>query len=231
MEASDLSVEYCGELYEVQPGDNLTFGRSADLSLDDNPYMHRVAGRIESRAGRWWLANVGSSAVIELYDRGTRSKAIVMPGTDQALPGADVVVRFSAGETSYEIDIRTDQERFAPEQIEDLESPETLLRVVPLTDSQLALVLSLAEPILLDPLAKIGVPPSKQAAKRLGWSMSKFNRKLDNVCDKFGREGVRGLKARSGGLSRDRRQRLVDHCVSAGVVDASMLTLLDEQQS
>lgn len=190
--------------------------------------MHRVAGRFEARGGRWWVANVGSNAVIELYDRPTRSKAIVMPGTDQALPGDDVIVRFSAGETTYELDVRTETVENTATELEDLESPATLLRVVPMTDSQLALVLALAEPALREPLAKVGVPPSKQAARRLGWSMSKFNRKLDNVCEKFAREGVRGLKANTGGLSRDRRQRLVDHCLSAGVVDESMLDRLDE---
>jgi hypothetical protein len=34
------------------------------------------------------------------------------------------------------------------------------------------------------------LPTSAAAAQRLGWSITRFNRKLDNVCDKLDRQGV-----------------------------------------
>ena len=51
------------------------------------------------------------------------------------------------------------------------------------------------------------VPTSGQAAERLGWQLTKFNRKLDNVCDKLDRLGVRGLRGGPGKLASNRRAR------------------------
>lgn len=39
-----LFVDFCGEERALAPGDSLTFGRSAELCIDDNPYLHRVLG-------------------------------------------------------------------------------------------------------------------------------------------------------------------------------------------
>lgn len=229
VDAGVLTVDFCGEVYKVSDGSTFTFGRTADLSIDENPYMHRVMARFEARHGRWWVANVGSTIVLEVFDRATRSKATLMPGTDQALPGEDVVVRFAAGPTVYEVDVRSDPiERnhdlpFQPDSGETIRASD-----LPMTDSQLQLILALAERKLLEPQAPLDIPATKEAARRLGWTTTKFNRKLDNVCDKLTRTGVSGLKAGSGGLAVDRRRRLVEHSVSVGIVDRTMLPLLDE---
>ena len=51
-----------------------------------------------------------------------------------------------------------------------------------MTPDQLLLVLALAEPSLLgDGRCSSVVPASSEAARRLGWTITKFNRKLDNV--------------------------------------------------
>ena len=39
-------------------------------------------------------------------------------------------------------------------------------------------------------------PSSADAAARLGWTVTKFNRKLDNVCQKLADAGIRGLHER-----------------------------------
>ena len=72
------------------------------------------------------------------------------------------------------------------------------------------------------------VPTSAQAAKRLGWQLTKFNRKLDNVCDKLDRMGVRGLRGGPGKLASNRRARLVEHAVFSRLVSSEDLPLLDQ---
>ena len=68
------------------------------------------------------------------------------------------------------------------------------------------------------------------AAKRLGWPLTKFNRKLDNVCEKLDRVGVRGLRGgRAGGAASNRRTALVEHAVSTLMVTAEDLPMLDEE--
>ncbi|MGJ3403836.1 hypothetical protein [Glutamicibacter sp. Je.9.36] len=52
------------------------------------------------------------------------------------------------------------------------------------------------------------------AAARLGWGITKFNLKLDNVCDKLDKAGVAGLRGGPGKLATNRRARLVEHAVS-----------------
>jgi hypothetical protein len=57
--------------------------------------------------------------------------------------------------------------------------------------------------------------------------MTKFNRKLDNVCQKLKKAGVRGLHGGPDRLASDRRSRLVEYAVSVRLVTASDLRLLD----
>ena len=72
------------------------------------------------------------------------------------------------------------------------------------------------------------LPSSGAAAERLGWTMSRFNRKLDNVCDKLDRMGVQGLRGGVGKLASNRRARLVEYAVSSQLVTRSDLSLLDD---
>lgn len=71
---------------------------------------------------------------------------------------------------------------------------------------------------------------SASAAARLGRPLTKFNRKLDNVCEKLDRVGVRGLRGgRVEGAASNRRTALVEHAVSTLMVTAEDLPLLDEE--
>ena len=63
-------------------------------------------------------------------------------------------------------------------------------------------------------------------ARRLGWSITKFNRKLDNLCDRFAKLGVGGLRGSLDQLATDRRRRLVEHAVESGLIDRSQLDRL-----
>jgi len=45
-DATNLTVRFVGEIY--RPTSDLTFGRVAELVLDDNSYLHRRAGRFRA---------------------------------------------------------------------------------------------------------------------------------------------------------------------------------------
>ena len=97
-----------------------------------------------------------------------------------------------------------------------------------LTESQFALVLALAEPLLRGGAGgRTEIPSSAEAARRLGWALTRFNRKLDNVCQKLARSGVRGLHGGPGSLASGRRARLVEYAVASRLVTREHLYLLD----
>jgi hypothetical protein len=92
-------------------------------------------------------------------------------------------------------------------------------------------VLALAEPLLEQGIAgRSEIPTSAEAARRLGWQLTRFNRKLDNVCQKLTRSGVRGLHGGPGALASGRRARLVEYAIASRLVTAERLYLLDTPQ-
>ena len=98
-----------------------------------------------------------------------------------------------------------------------------------LTQTQFMLILALAENTLRRAGSGVSeLPSNAKAAARLGWPITTFNRKLDNVCDKFSRSGVKGLRGGAGHLATSRRARLVEYTVAAKIVRAEHLPMLDE---
>ena len=98
-----------------------------------------------------------------------------------------------------------------------------------MTHDQRLLILALAE----SGLGSAGdcsavLPTSSQAAKRLGRTTTKFNRKLDNVCDKLSELGVRGLQGDLGALASNRCARLVEYVLAVRLVTRDDLELLVE---
>jgi len=112
---------------------------------------------------------------------------------------------------------------------EPIDGPPTIRSTeVPLNDEQRLLLVTLAELRLRDRGApSSAIPPNRVVSQRLGWSTTKFNRKLDNLCGKFHRLGVAGLKGDSGALASNRRERLVNHVLTTGLIARSDLELLD----
>ena len=96
------------------------------------------------------------------------------------------------------------------------------------TPDQQLLILALCESMLRDGARGAGsIPSSADAAKRLGWKITRFNRKLDNVCEKLTRAGIRGLHGGPEKLAVNRRARLVEYSLAARLVERSDLDLLD----
>ncbi len=232
------TVDFCGEIRQVDVGRSLTFGRAADLVIDDNQFLHRRVGQLEHRSGLWWLDNIGTRIPLSVKDLTSRSQVTLAPGRSLAISFPSAAVQFSAGRSNYELEISVPLPLDRPmlRLVGDDEAASTAtdgdgetisLANVPLTVDQKLLIVALAEPTLRSGEADVETPSNRAAAHRLGWTITRFNRKLDNVCDRLTRAGVSGVRGQAGDLASDRRVRLVEHAVSSGLVTSDDLALLD----
>ena len=76
----ELTVEFAGEAFTVEPGAVFTVGREGDLAIDDNLFLHRHFLTIENVGGLWLLSNVGSRLSATVTDTGGRVQAWLAPG-------------------------------------------------------------------------------------------------------------------------------------------------------
>ena len=222
-------VEFCGERFPVGDDRPLTLGRDADVVIDDNPYLHRVFLSVYRAEGLVWLANVGGLISATVADDHGLAQTWLAPGARIPLVMRRTNVMFSAGPTTYDLSIEVSEPAY-----EVISSPvagqpgDTTVGRVAFTPSQRLLIVSLSEPLLRAGWgAKGQVPSSREAANRLGWTMSTFNRKLDNVCEKLSRLGVRGLVGQAGLNASHRKVRLVEYAVSTRLVTNEDLVILD----
>jgi len=228
-----LVVEFCGA-QTVVPGDGpFVIGREADFVVDDNPFLHRNFLSLENRAGMWLLANIGDQLGATVSDSEGRLEAFLGPSAVLPIVFERTVLRFTAGPTSYELLLLQGEPVFQRSVLEDesVDGVTTIGRVT-LTPDQRLLVLSLAESALRSAGGSAAVlPTSAQAADRLGWTVTKFNRKLDNVCGKLTKLGVRGLHGDTASLASNRRARLVEYVLAVRLVTRQDLSMLDELQA
>ncbi len=222
------TIEFCG-IYSPVDHHPFTIGRDADLELDDgNRFLHRQFLTLSFDRGMWFLSNVGDQLTATVSDGEGRLEAFLAPGAVLPLVVDRTVVRFSAGPTSYEFTISIPEPQFSVNQIGENDSGETTVGRVALTPDHLALILALAEPALRGSgRAGAAMPSSGAAAQRLGWTVTKFNRKLDNVCRKLTDNGVRGLHGKPGQLASNRRARLVEYALAVRLITRDDLPLLD----
>lgn len=224
----ELTVEFAGEAFTVQPGSVFTVGREGDLAIDDNLFLHRHFLTIENIEGLWLLSNVGTRLSATVTDTGGRVQAWLAPGARLPLVFAATAVIFSAGPTTYELTIHVSEPAFREMQSFGEGDGLSTIGDVPLTHSQRVMILALAEPVLRrEGTGMSELPTSAQAAERLGWTLTRFNRKLDNVCDKLDRIGVPGLRGGVRSYATNRRVRLVEHALAARLVTRDDLPLLD----
>ena len=223
-----LSVEFCGEWSHLAPGDELAVGRDADLCVDDNPYLHRRFLRIAEENGLWWLANVGSRLSATVCDTAGGVQSWLPPGARLPVVFPRTAVIFSAGPTTYELSVYLDDAPYRSASDAEPVIGNTTVGAVTWTTSQRQLIVALAEPMLRREGSGLSeIPSSADAARRLGWALTRFNRKLDNVCDKLDKFGVSGLRGGPRQHATNRRSRLVEYAVSSRMVTAADLPLLD----
>jgi hypothetical protein len=222
-------IEFCGEWFEVDPQTGFGVGREADLTIDDNPYLHRVFLRVYEDFGLWWLANVGTLLSATVSDGTGQVQAWLAPGAKLPIVFQKMHVMFSAGSTTYDLSIHTDEDYFNTGVAASTNGGSTTIMPVTLTSSQRLLVVALAENVLAQSVPGRGsIPASAEAAARIGWSMTTFNRKLDNVCEKLDKIGVQGLRGGPGALATHRRARLVEYAVASHLISIDDLSLLDQ---
>ena len=221
-------VEFCGEKFLVAPGESFSIGRESDLVIDDNPYLHRRFLVISGDDSMCWIANVGSQLSATFADADGTLQAWLAPGARLPIVFANSSVWFTAGPTTYEFDIALPE---APFTITVPDSPtvgSTTTGRTSLTPEQRLLLVALAEPMLRRRArGAVNAPSSAEAAARLGWTITKFNRKLDNVCQKLARMGVRGLHGGPESLATDRKGRLIEYALATRIVDVKDLKLLE----
>lgn len=225
------TIRFCDERRPVDH-EPFTIGRDADFVIeDDNRFLHRQFLSLSSAQGVWLLANVGSQLTATVSDTEARLEAFLAPGAVLPLVLDETVVRFTAGPTTYELSIVQPDPAFTASQIDENESGDTTIGRTVMTPDQLRLILALAEPALLgDSRGGTVLPTSGEAAQRLGWTSTKFNRKLDNVCQKLAAQGVRGLHGEPGRLASNRRARLVEYAIAVRLVTCDDLTLIERSK-
>jgi hypothetical protein len=225
---TDLRIEYCGEWSEVTAPGPFTIGRESDLSIDENPYLHRHFLSLYEDFGMWWIANIGNLLTATVTDSSGAVQAWLAPGAKLPVVFPLLHVMFSAGATTYDFTIHGGDEYFETSSVQLGSGGTTTIMLVALTTSQRQLVVALAEHVLTQQIPGRGeLPTSAEAAARLGWSMTTFNRKLDNVCDKLDKLGVAGLRGGKGKLATNRRARLVEYAVATHLVGTDDLPLLE----
>jgi hypothetical protein len=108
-----VKVLFCGEEFPAVAGRRLTIGRSGDVEIDDNPYLHRTFLVLLHESGLWWLSNVGSTLTATVADDTGRFQAWLAPGARNPLALNRVLVCFTAGPTTYDFEVIVDNPAFA----------------------------------------------------------------------------------------------------------------------
>jgi hypothetical protein len=228
----DLTISFVGERRTVDPSGTLTFGRAADLVVDDaNPFLHRIVGRFSWINGLWWLENLGASIEVTVVGPdGTRIRLAPL-GPDGLAATAPLaterfLVVFRAGDLPYELEGELHRSPMAMRPIPQVPKAErtSAYGQIELTGEERRLLLLLAEPVLRSPTAgPDSLPSNREVAARLDWPITKFNRKLDYLCTKLTRAGVRGLRGDRGAEATNRRWRLVELAISTRLVSVADL--------
>ncbi|MGO4661502.1 hypothetical protein AB4Z14_06515 [Terrabacter sp. 2TAF16] len=234
-----MTVVFCGEEYSVSPDTGLTIGRTGDVEVDDNPYLHRTFLVVSFENGFWWLSNTGSTLTATVADEQGLFQAWLNPGAKIPLAMKQLIVWFTAGPTTYDFEIHVASPAFTsvtadppadpPADSDDEEVGAATVGRVSFTPDQKLLIVALCEPFLRRREAGTSqIPSSAAAADRLGWTITRFNRKLDNVCQKLADAGTRGLHGGVGKLATNRKARLVEHALSTKLVTEDDLALIDD---
>ena len=144
----ELVLDFSGEVHRIESGRTFVIGRGGDLDIDDNPYLHRRFLVFARQDGLWWVANEGSRLSATLTDGDGLVQSRLAPGARMPLVFTRVILTFSAGPTTYEIDLFTAGDHFTNISGPRQDTGQTTIGVAPMTKSQLLLVLALAEPVL-----------------------------------------------------------------------------------
>jgi len=226
-----LVVDFVGERHEPATDETFTIGRGGDLVLDaDNPFLHRHFLTITHARELWWVTNVGSQLSATISDASGAMQAWLAPGATLPLVFARTVVWFTAGATTYELELSLESSVFEPVDSRPTGDGQLTIGRLSLTPAQKLIIVVLCEDALRrGNRGASSIPTSASAAARIGWPLTRFNRKLDNVCDRLSTWGVRGLHGGPDRLASTRKARLVEYALASRLVTPSDLALLDDE--
>ncbi|MDA8359116.1 MAG: hypothetical protein M0Z95_23075 [Actinomycetota bacterium] len=230
MTVSHAVVDFCGERHLADPSHAFVIGREGDLVIDTNRFLHRRLLELRADDELWWLSNVGSALPVTVADGDGVMQAWLAPRGRLPVVFPVVSVWFTAGPTTYQLEISVDGAPYDSVGMVDDDGAEgpTTSALVALTPEQTRVVAALCEPLIRKPSASPSqIPTNAQAAERLGWSVTKYNRKLDTVCQRLAARGVRGLYGGSEQLAVNRRARLVEYAMSTRLVVLGDVEALD----
>lgn len=225
-----LTIDYAGEIIELDPDDDpFVIGRDGDLIIDDNPYLHRRFLEISHSGGVWMLANVGSQISATVNDPSSAVHAWLAPGGQVPIVHGETKISFSAGPTAYEVILMLDAPPEVSGSIDAVVDGTATLGRIELTHDQKLMLVVLSESALRNGMSGMGdIPSAAAAAARIGWTRKRFEKKIDNVCDRLSTAGVRGLKGDLGNQAVSRRVRLVEYAVTTRLVAPEDLDMLDD---
>jgi len=226
MASGALLVTFLDQERRLGPEEQLSFGRLADLVVDeDNQYMSGLVGRFFWWNGLWWLENLGNKVELTLLGA-DRVTVRLPPGAQAPIVIGVAAVRFKAGGLPYAVEVELSSTPGPPPS--PLPKPPGAATrsfgYVHLTPDERSLLVELARPFLLDAAnGPDSLPSNGAVARRLGWGAKKLNRTLDYLCVRLTKAGVRGLQGSRDNLAVNRRWVLVEHAVAEMLVTADDL--------
>jgi hypothetical protein len=223
-----LRIEFCGEWFVAEPTHDFFVGRESDLVIDDNPYLHRHFLKLSVDRGLWWLTNTGKLLSATVTDSTGLIQAWLAPGAGLPIVFPELTVMFTAGPTTYDFTIHSDDDYFGAVIGSGATLGSTTIDPIALTPSQRLLVIALCEHVLRrDRAGRVELPQNSAVASRMGWPITTFNRKLDSICERLDNAGVQGLRGARGQLANKRRERLIEYAIASRMVSQEDLALLD----
>lgn len=206
---SDLIVDFAGE--ERVVSDRLTFGRTADLEIDVNRYLHRRMGEFFVNDGVWGLRNLGSAIHLTVVSEDGK-RVDLPPKAVHLLASAAGIVRFQAGPANYELSYRIPDAMWVSENDTELLGETTTQFALVFTPREIDFLVTFARPQLLR--SDGAMPTYAQVAKT--WGVSP--KTLDNTV-----QGIK-RKLRTVGLARDESlEVLISVVVRHGLVNRADL--------
>lgn len=205
-DAATLTVDFVGERY--QPTDDLIFGREAELSLDDNTFLHRRAGRFRLRSGTWWLENLGGRLRLTMVSS-DGSVIDLQPGASSPLLGVSGEVSLTAGPTRYQIDYQLQRRQMALSDTGEGRSTgvDTMTYGTLLTPRELDFVIILAQGRLTGRLGPL--PSHGEIAEIWGVSHKTVDNTLQRLRAKFRKRDINFIQS---------TETLVEYLVTQGLV-------------
>ena len=174
----------------------VTFGRDADLELDNNPFLHRRTGAFVREGDAWSIHNVGSKLFLTVVS-GDGTRAELPPGTRHAIVHGTGLVRVVAGRSTYEINyaLAADPPAPAGEQLAPPEDGTLTVQVdLALTPREIDFLVTFARPTLLG----LAEPMPTYAEVAGAWDVSP--KTLDNALQSIKRKFRAAKLVRDQGL-------------------------------